>query len=197
MPPKHPHHQQQQYNSGTSYGGGGGGDDGGFDFSTIERFAHDHAGGSGDSGMFGQAMSMISGRQSSLQNEGVNESSMVNAHQSFFGGGDPSGATSGGIGQAAAMQALKMFTGGSGGGSSSGGGNMKQEFMGMAMGQAAKLYGAFCVPLLTFRGPNANWIHRSPECTRKCRIGLEAECHSRGGRASIEDVHVLRDGRRL
>jgi hypothetical protein len=38
---------------------------------------------------------------------------------------------------AAAMQALKMFTGGQGGGS---GGGSQNQFVGMAMAQAAKLF---------------------------------------------------------
>lgn len=98
--------------------------------------------------MFSNAMNHISGNASHLQNQGVDEDNMVQAHQSFFGGGGGGGgpATSGGMGSAAAMQALKMF--GSGGGSSgsgggSSGGGMQQQFMGMAMGQAAKLFGEF------------------------------------------------------
>lgn len=42
------------------------------------------------------------------------------------------------MGSAAAMQALKMFTGGSSGNSS--GGNSQNAFIGMAMGQASKLF---------------------------------------------------------
>jgi len=49
---------------------------------------------------------------------------------------------------AAAMQALKMFSGGHGGssggmsGGSSGGGQSQNQFVGMAMSQAAKLFGS-------------------------------------------------------
>ena len=42
------------------------------------------------------------------------------------------------MGAASAMQALKMFTGGGSGGSQ--GGNSQNAFIGMAMGQAAKLF---------------------------------------------------------
>lgn len=42
------------------------------------------------------------------------------------------------MGSAAAIQALKMFTGGGSG--SSQGGNSQNAFVGMAMGQAAKLF---------------------------------------------------------
>lgn len=38
------------------------------------------------------------------------------------------------------MQALKMFSGGSSGGSSGGHGGAQNQFVGMAMGQAAKLF---------------------------------------------------------
>ena len=113
--------------------------------SSVEQFAQQHAGSSGDSSMFSSALGMISGKSSQLQNEDVDEDHMVNAHQSFFGGGSTGGqATSGGMGAASAMQALKMFGSGSGGSSSSSsGGGMQQEFMGMAMGQASKLFGMY------------------------------------------------------
>jgi hypothetical protein len=42
------------------------------------------------------------------------------------------------MGSAAAMQALKMFTGGQSGGSQQG--NSQNAFVGMAMGQASKLF---------------------------------------------------------
>jgi hypothetical protein len=42
------------------------------------------------------------------------------------------------MGSAAAMQALKMFSGGQSGGSS--GGNSQNAFIGMAMGEASKLF---------------------------------------------------------
>ena len=42
------------------------------------------------------------------------------------------------MGSAAAMQALKMFTGGGSGGQS--GGSSQNDFIGMAMGQASKLF---------------------------------------------------------
>ena len=65
---------------------------------------------------------------------------MVKAHKSFFGSGSSSSgpATSGGIGAASAMQALKMFNGGTSEGGSE---STQQEFIGMAMGQASKLFG--------------------------------------------------------
>lgn len=143
MPPKHGHghHGQMPDTSGTSYGDRGISD---FmsDLSGAQSHAKNHSSGSGDDSLFGSALNMIQQKQGSLANEGVDESSMVNAHQSFFGGGDSSNATSGGIGAASAMQALKMFGGGS---SSSSGGSSQNEFVGMAMGQAAKLFGGYLV----------------------------------------------------
>lgn len=64
----------------------------------------------------------------------------MQSHQQFFGGGGGGGqqASSGSMGSAAAMQALKMFTGGQSGGSQ--GGNSQNAFVGMAMGQASKLF---------------------------------------------------------
>lgn len=133
--------------SGTSYGGGNyGGSD---DFSGAEHVAQQHAGDSGDSSMFSSALGMLSGKKQQLQNEDLDEGQAVRQHQQYYGGGNGgnngggSPATSGGIGGAAAMQALKMFTGGSGGGQQSGGGGAQNQFIGMAMGQASKLFGMF------------------------------------------------------
>lgn len=136
--------------SGTSYGGGGLGDLLN-DFSGIENHANNHAGDSGDRSLFSSALSMIKQNAGELQNESVDEEHAVKAHKKYYGGkhgggGDRGEATSSGMGAAAAMQALKMFnSGGSIGGS---GGQGSQEFMGMAMGQAAKLFGELSRPLL-------------------------------------------------
>ncbi len=125
-------------NSGTPYGGGMSDLLG--DLTGVKQHAKHHAGQQGNSGeddsIFSSALNMLQARQGQLANEDVDENHMVQSHQSFFGGGNTSNATSGGMGAAAAMQALKMFNGG---GSSQGGG--QQEFVGMAMGQAAKLFG--------------------------------------------------------
>lgn len=44
------------------------------------------------------------------------------------------------MGNAAALQALKMFTGGGGDGGSSSAGSSKSEFIGLAMAEASKLF---------------------------------------------------------
>jgi hypothetical protein len=81
---------------------------------------------------------MLSGRKA--QQEDVDEDEAVRHHQQFYGGAnEPHPASSGSMGSAAAMQALKMFNGG---GSSSGNGPKSQnDFIGLAMSQAAKLFG--------------------------------------------------------
>jgi hypothetical protein len=63
----------------------------------------------------------------------------VQSHQQFFGGGGGGGqASTGAMGSAAAMQALKMFSGGQSGNTHEG--NSQNAFVGMAMGQASKLF---------------------------------------------------------
>ena len=147
MPPKHGHGggggHKAEHSTGTSYASGNSSDDRGFDFNSIASLAQSHSGGTADSGMLSNALSMISGKQSQLSSESVDENHLVNAHQSFFGGGSSSGgeATTSGMGGAAAMQALKLFNSGTSAGQSNDSGDMKQQFMGMAMGQAAKLFG--------------------------------------------------------
>ena len=127
--------------SGTSYGGGGIGSLIS-DFAGAQKTAKHHSGGSGSDDMFGNALSMIHGKQSQLQDENVNEHHMVKKHKQYYGGeGDGGAATSSGMGSAAAMEALKMYTGGSSSGGSS------NDFVGMAMGKAAQLYGEFCCRL--------------------------------------------------
>ena len=171
MPPKHGHHGGGggggHHSTETSYGGGGADSSSGFDMSSIESFAHQHAEGSGDSSMFSSAMSMLQGKSSSMSGEGVDEDAMVQNHKSFFGSGDTGGAaTSGGMGSAAAMQALKTFSGGSSSGSS------QNEFVGMAMGQASKLFGEYIVPKLVFPPlgllADRNGHARPTICQRQC-----------------------------
>ncbi|KAN0084754.1 hypothetical protein V8E54_001221 [Elaphomyces granulatus] len=102
---------------------------------------HDNSGGQGR-GDYGNAVSHIRQNQGRLSNEDIDENHMVSAHQSLYGGqgqqggGRPQGQPhdENSLGAGAAMQALKMFTSGG----SSGGG--KNEFIGMAMAQAGKLW---------------------------------------------------------
>jgi len=133
-------------NSGTSNAGSplkavGAGSS--YDFSGAETVAYERAGSSGDRSLFGTALSLLSGKKQSLEQEDVDEDDAVRQHKQFYGGGGQvnSQASSGNLGAAAAMQALKMFTGGqqdSSGGSS--GGNSQNQFIGMAMAHAAELF---------------------------------------------------------
>ena len=87
--------------------------------------------------MFSNALGMLQGRRPQMQNEDLDEGSAVSAHQAMYNNSGGAPATSQTMGSAAAMQALKMFSGGQGGGSSGGGQN---AFIGMAMAQAAQLF---------------------------------------------------------
>ena len=130
--------------SGTSYGGGLGGLLS--SLSGAEDTAQHHAGSSGDKDLFSSILSSVSGKESQLQDEDVDEEDMVNSHDSYYGSGAGTGgsATSGGMGKAAAMQAMKMFNQGQTG--SGGGSGGKGALIGMAMGQAAKLFGMSLPP---------------------------------------------------
>ncbi|KAF2253295.1 hypothetical protein BU26DRAFT_515657 [Trematosphaeria pertusa] len=133
--------------SGGSYGDeprrqeGHHGDYGGAsdNFSGAAQHASSHAGDSGDSSLFSTALGMLSGKKSKLQDEGVDEDDAVTQHRKLYGGGDSGGheqATSGNVGAAAAMQAMKMFTGGKAEDAKGG----QSKFIGLAMAQAAKLF---------------------------------------------------------
>jgi hypothetical protein len=122
----------------NSYPGGGnyGGDD---DLGGAARHAEQHAGDSGDSSIFSSVLSAIGQNKHGIANQPINEQDAIQSHQQFFGGGGGGQqASSGSMGAAAAMQALKMFTGGQSGNSQ--GGNSQNAFIGMAMGQASKLF---------------------------------------------------------
>ncbi|OCL02062.1 hypothetical protein AOQ84DRAFT_305445, partial [Glonium stellatum] len=125
-----------------SYGGGGAYGGGSDDFSSAAQHASQHAGDSGDSSLFSNALGMLSGKKQHLQNEDIDEGDAVRQHQQMYGGGGGGGqqASSNNMGAAAAMQALKMFTGGQGGGQGGGGGGAQNQFVGMAMAQASKLF---------------------------------------------------------
>jgi len=121
-----------------NYSSGGGRYEGGGsapDFSGALEHAQNHADGGGSSGLFGQALGFLQQNTGRLAQGGVDEDHMVNAHQQLYnnnGGGQQHDANS--LGAGAAMQALKMFSSGGGGG---GGQN---QFIGMAMAQAEKLW---------------------------------------------------------
>jgi len=119
---------------------GGGGND---DWQGAMQHAREHGGNSGDDSMFGNVISHLQGNSGRIQQESnIDEGQFVQAHQNLYGGGgggqQHSAQT---MGMGAAMQALKMFSGGGDGQSSGlGGGPGQNQFVGMAMGQASKLF---------------------------------------------------------
>lgn len=142
--------EERYASTGTGYGGGGA--YGGYsdNFSGAEDRALEYAGDSADRSLFASALGGLAGRQQNLRSEDLDEDDAVRQHRSMYGDGDGERgfgggygggqASSGNLGAAAAMQALKMLTGGSGGGRSAPQGQTQNAFIGMAMGQAAKLF---------------------------------------------------------
>ena len=131
------------YGGGSdNYGGSGGG--GGGRFGDAMGHAQQHAGDSGSSSLFSNALSFLDQNHGSMDAR-VDEQHAVNAHQATYGGqhggGQPHGADT--LGAGAAMEALKMFNNkpsGQGGGLGGGLGGGQNQFVGMAMAQAAKLF---------------------------------------------------------
>jgi len=131
-----------EYNTpgaGNYSGGYGGGDD----LREAQQHAQQHAGNSGDPNMFSNVISHLQNNSGRIQQDSnIDEGQFVQAHQNVFGGGgngqQHSAQT---LGMGAAMQALKQFSGGGGGGGAGlGGGPGQNQFIGMAMGQASKLF---------------------------------------------------------
>lgn len=126
----------------TSHSSGGSGS-GSYDpeFSSAQHHAQAHE-SSGDSSLFSSALGFLSDRKSQYSEQpDIDEEHLVQSHQQLYNGGgggygEEQQHDSKSLGAGAAMQALKMFT--SGGGGSSGGD--KNEFIGMAMAQASKLW---------------------------------------------------------
>lgn len=105
-------------------------------FDGAHEAAARHAGNSGDSSLFSNALSFLGNKgKSEAENEDVDEDDAVRQHQNMYGsGGGQQPVGSGSMGTAAAMQALKMF--GGGGGGSSGGYGGQSGGQGGMMGQA-------------------------------------------------------------
>ncbi|KAK3329077.1 hypothetical protein B0H66DRAFT_12902 [Apodospora peruviana] len=92
---------------------------------------------------FSGILNQLGSRKQQVAQEDIDEDDAVRHHQEFFGNSSSSdAATSSGMGTAAAMQALKMFTSGA---STSTAASQPQSqsqsaFIGLAMSQAAKLF---------------------------------------------------------
>lgn len=129
----------------------------GDDFSGAAKHANQHAGSSADSNIFSSVLAALGQNRQSLATQNVDEQDAVNSHQQYFGGNGnpPSQATSESMGSAAAMQALKLFLG-NGNQSQQGDnqqgneqqghnqnqiqGNPQDQFIGMALAEASKLF---------------------------------------------------------
>ncbi|KAI0473655.1 hypothetical protein GGR56DRAFT_648437 [Xylariaceae sp. FL0804] len=121
---------------GGSYPAGGG--YGGDDFSGAAEHASRHAGESGSSSLFSGLLGALGQKKESLSQEDIDEEDAVRQHRRHFEGNDDSEADDHSMGTAAAMQALKMFSGGGSGNSAEG--NSQSAFVGMAMAEASKLF---------------------------------------------------------
>lgn len=117
--------------------------------------AEEHGGNSADSSIFSSVLGRLTQNQQQVGNGQVDEQrtpcprpvplamltlpDAVQSHEQFYGnGGGNQQASSNSMGSAAAMQALKMFSGGGSGNTQAG--NSQNAFIGMAMGQASKLF---------------------------------------------------------
>ncbi|KAL8764822.1 MAG: hypothetical protein Q9209_007866 [Squamulea sp. 1 TL-2023] len=113
-----------------------------FDGAMHHARQHTSSSDPNESSLFSSALGMLSGNKQSFQDEDLDEDSAVRAHQQMYGGGGGGGRqhNSEDMGAGAAMQALKMFSGGEQGQQHQQGGGGQNAFIGMAMGQAAKLF---------------------------------------------------------
>ena len=113
------------------------------EFGNAAHQASQNAGSSGDSNIFSSVLSFLGNNKSSIQNEDIDENDAVNAHKQFFSSNNnnerPSNASSGSMGNAAAMQALKMFMGGDQKTEEKSAGGQAQ-LIGLAMAEASKLF---------------------------------------------------------
>ncbi|KAK8132841.1 hypothetical protein PG999_001014 [Apiospora kogelbergensis] len=122
---------------GGSYPAGGYGaeDD---DFSGAAEHASRHAGDSGDSSLFSTLLGALTQKKQSLADQDVDEDDAVKQHQKLYKDDDGDEVNDRSLGSAAAMQALKLFTGGDSGSSQQG--NSQSAFIGTAMAEASKLF---------------------------------------------------------
>ncbi|KAH9906566.1 hypothetical protein F4778DRAFT_726602 [Xylariomycetidae sp. FL2044] len=124
--------------SGGSYPAGGprADDD---DLRGAAEHASRHAGSSGDSDLFSNLLGALGQKKQSLSAEDVDEDDAVKQHKRFFDRDDDEDeADDRSMGSAAAMQALKMFTGGQSGNTAES--SSQSTFVGLAMAEASKLF---------------------------------------------------------
>ncbi|KAK1702901.1 hypothetical protein BDP67DRAFT_585014 [Colletotrichum lupini] len=134
-------HQQQGYEShGGNYPAGAGAfadDDDEDDYRHAANEASRHAGSHGDTDLFSSVLGALTQKKGQLRNEDIDEDEAVNKHKKYFGDDDDDEkADDKGLGAAAAMQALKMFSSGQTGGQKQSQGG----FAGLAMAEASRLF---------------------------------------------------------
>ncbi|KAI1451957.1 hypothetical protein F4805DRAFT_449239 [Annulohypoxylon moriforme] len=138
--------RQQDFGGNVPHGGAypaGGGyprddDD---DLRGASEHASRHAGSSGSSDLFSSLLGSLTQKKHSLASEEVDEDDAVKQHKRFFGRDDDEDedeADDRSMGSAAAIQALKMFSGGQSGSSHES--NSQSAFVGLAMAEASKLF---------------------------------------------------------
>ncbi|KAK6204136.1 hypothetical protein LQW54_008368 [Pestalotiopsis sp. IQ-011] len=108
------------------------------DLSGAAEHASRHAGDSGDSSLFSSILGSLGEKRGRVAQEDVDEEDAVQQHKRYYNNDGDDEADDKSMGSAAAMQALKMFSGGSSG--SSGSANSQSAFIGLAMGEASKLF---------------------------------------------------------
>ncbi|OTB05646.1 hypothetical protein M426DRAFT_319632 [Hypoxylon sp. CI-4A] len=110
------------------------------DFRGAAEHASRHAGSSGDNDLFSNLLGALTQKKQSLANEDVDEDDAVKQHKRFFDrdDDDDNEADDRSMGSAAAMQALKLFSGGQSGSSHES--NSQSAFVGLAMAEASKLF---------------------------------------------------------
>ncbi|KAK6214709.1 hypothetical protein QIS74_07728 [Colletotrichum tabaci] len=127
---------------GGNYPAGGGAfadDDDDDDYRHAANEASRHAGSHGDTDLFSSVLGTLTKKKTQLRNEDIDEDDAVKKHKKFFGDDDDDDdekADDKGLGAAAAMQALKMFSSGQTGGQKQSQGG----FAGLAMAEASRLF---------------------------------------------------------
>ncbi|KAI8626634.1 hypothetical protein F5Y19DRAFT_488010 [Xylariaceae sp. FL1651] len=109
------------------------------DFRGAAEHASRHAGDSGDTDLFSNLLGSLGQKKQKLANEDLDEDEAVRTHKKYFQGeDDDNDADDRSMGSAAAMQALKMFSGGQSGNTHES--SSQSAFIGLAMGEASKLF---------------------------------------------------------
>jgi hypothetical protein len=133
-----------------------------YDYREAHAIAKQHAGGGEhNSSLFASALGLLSGREARLRHDDIDEGEYVQSHKVAYGHeeGEKTGQS---LAQAAALQALKRFTGGEAAEEKKGGQN---AFVGMAMAEAVKLF-----DVQSAKG-NVVSIMMSPETSGDADIG--------------------------